>query len=113
HQARQRCQELGGDLVSLETPAECQWVYPFAAAQYGAPETFAFWLGATDLGHENVFAWVSGAPLQFTDWDNGEPDNDTNQDVVMATRVAAGGLQFKWQDTSSGGKQVFVCEWER
>jgi len=113
HQARQRCEELGGGLVCLESGTESQFVYALAAAQYGSTELFGFWIGATEEGHNQVFTWVNDAPFQFSEWKGGNPDPLKGGEAVVAERVAVGSAQFKWADVGPLLKYGFVCEWDR
>ena len=116
HQARKRCLEMGGDLVCLESAPECQWAYQFAAVQFGAPEIFSFWTGGTDEGHEQIFAWVNGNPMQFADW-KAVPTRSKGKKggggAVTADRQIAGTPQFKWGETAPTANYSFICEWER
>lgn len=111
HQARQRCEELGGYLVCLETAPEAQWVNQFAAAQSGKPD-FTFWIGATEEGHDRTFTWVNGSPLQFTDWITGEPGPAAGE-AVEVLRDARTNTLFKWRDNSPMTPNPFICEWDR
>lgn len=113
HEARQRCQEMGGELVVLDTPEKCQFIYQLAATQFGGPDVFEFWIGATEEGHDEVFTWASGAPLQFADWASKEPTAGSLGEAVAAKRQGAGSPLFKWIDTATNTGYPFVCEWER
>lgn len=112
--ARQRCQDLGGDLVSLETPAEAQFVYAYTVAQFGSPDVFTFWLGATEEGHDGTFTWANGSPLQFTDWGKDKGSGNISGEAVAAQRLNSGSPRFNWfAATSQRNAYPFVCEWDR
>ena len=85
----------------------------FIVARYGLSTTGGYngagsivWLGATDVVTENTFLWVpAGTPLQFEDWDNGQPNNFANQDC------AAYIYGTKWHDVSCDvPADMAVCE---
>ncbi|MCX6615023.1 MAG: PKD domain-containing protein [Acidobacteria bacterium] len=38
------------------------------------------WIGLTDEAVEGTWAWLSGEPLTYTNWDSGEPNNAGNED---------------------------------
>ncbi|MEB3357750.1 MAG: lectin-like protein [Synechococcales bacterium] len=67
---------LGGNLVTINTAAEQQWL----RNTFGQWENF--WIGLTDKDQEGSFKWVSGEALAFTDWAPGEPNNWNNEDYV-------------------------------
>ncbi len=115
HRARQYCQDIGGDLVCLETPAEAQWVYAFAAAQFGMQPPFSFWLGASEEGHDGVYTWANGAALQFSHWGPGEPDFRGDARAILVSLTNPALVQFEWTTSQLSGRSEhwFVCEWDR
>jgi len=40
------------------------------------------WIGLSDAGVEGAFAWVTGEPLGFTNWADGEPNGGTDENFV-------------------------------
>ena len=68
---------LGGNLVTIETSEENDFVYSsFASAQFvGFNAVDSLLIGFTDAGHEGNFVWISGIPVTFTNWASGEPTN--------------------------------------
>ena len=81
--AKQACISMGGHLVTLANAAE---------------QTFVFntwpsgWIGFTDEAIEGNFAWVTGEPVTYTNWNPGEPNNAGNEDYAQ---FVGGG---KWND---------------
>lgn len=69
---------LGGHLVTIDDLAENDFVVALGLSG-GAlkPDlhTGALWIGLSDQAIEGTFVWASGAPLVFTHWDLGEPNN--------------------------------------
>jgi len=111
-EARARCEARGGQLVSLESPAESQAIYQLAATKFEKPDTFGFWLGATEEGHDKQFLWTTGAPVTFGDWASGQPGKESGE-AVLAARTAVGSPIFKWQDEPPTEFHTYVCEWDR
>lgn len=105
HQAKAKCESLGGQLVII--PDEPTWAFVKAL-------TPAFvWLGATDEKTERIWVWVDGTPLKFSAWLRDQPDNMNNNEHYLVTRGD------KWNDAPADGKrgnnnQVagYICEWK-
>jgi hypothetical protein len=75
--------ELGGNLVTLETANEDQWVYD-TFTEYGTLNR-DLWTGLDDLAKAGTFVWESGSTsLAFTNWAPGEPAAATTSDKFMA-----------------------------
>jgi hypothetical protein len=69
---------LGGHLVTIDDLAENAFVVALGlsgGALQPAALTGAIWIGLSDQASEGTFLWASGAPLGFTHWDAGEPNN--------------------------------------
>jgi hypothetical protein len=69
-------EDMGGYLVTITSAEEQQFLndtflfsYP-----YGDPYT-SYWIGLTDAAEEGNFKWVTGEPLTFTNWRQGEPSD--------------------------------------
>jgi len=60
---------LGGHLVTVNNAAEQEWLLE----QFG-PET-RYWIGLTDAGSEGEWRWVTGEPLDYTNWAAEEPND--------------------------------------
>ena len=60
---------LGGHLVTIDDAGENN----FVTTQFGGERSL--WIGLTDSAVEGTFVWVSGAPLVYTNWSSGEPNN--------------------------------------
>lgn len=65
------------------------------------------WVGLSDAGDEGTFVTVRGTPVTFSPWAPAEPDNEGNQDCVLAQ--AATGLLAT---SVCGAPAVAVCECE-
>ncbi|XP_071527696.1 macrophage mannose receptor 1-like isoform X2 [Panulirus ornatus] len=63
--ARWDCQVRGGDLVSIHTQEENDFITTIVSS-YNC--CFHMWLGMSDEDHWNQIMWVDGSPLTFTLW---------------------------------------------
>jgi len=96
--ARQRCQGWGGELVLIDSPEEDD----FLAARLDV----TFWIGASDRAQEGRFVGLGGAPLTFTNWASGQPDDFQNREDCVAKQAASGA----WNDLPCGSARTYVCE---
>ncbi len=106
HEAKARCEAMGGHLACIESESEQRFVADLAEGRYLS-------LGATDADAEDHWVWVNGSPFVFTCWLDGQPNNYGGDENYLATYdggdwvdVAAEGHGF-WMPTG------FLCEWER
>jgi len=106
HEAKKRCEVMGGYLACIETKEEQDFIAKLADGVY-------LYLGATDEENEGEWKWVNGSPWKFTAWYEGQPNNYGDDEHYLATYddgdwvdVAAEGSGF-WMPTG------YICEWER
>lgn len=122
HEARAYCEEQGGHLATIESAEENEFLYQtFARDQ-------ACWLGATREERAPRWRWVTGEPMEFTNWFRDEPRTALGQPpefyAAFGNRVSMRGGQINfhfdgyWASVSAAGQQnrlAFVlplCEWE-
>lgn len=91
--------ELGGHLVTINDAQEKDWL----VQTYGNNELF--WIGFTDQQVENTFAWSSGEPVTYTNWNtdlygNIEPNNSGNEDYTVINWDNRTNNIGKWNDLS-------------
>lgn len=98
--AQEVCRKFGPfDLVTISSSAETTFLGSFI--------TENAWIGINDIANEGVFVWISGAPVFYTNWASGEPNNDGNQDCGLFYPI-----QFTWDDLGCFNQLSFVCELE-
>lgn len=101
HVAKKRCEEMGGHLVCVETPAEEAFVLSITAR---FSETF--WVGATDEDTENEWRWVDGTPVKLAQMivDNAQSAEH---------HLYCGRDPVSFGDFLGGRRMAFLCEWEK
>ncbi|EYF04947.1 Hypothetical protein CAP_3758 [Chondromyces apiculatus DSM 436] len=103
--AKQVCLSQGGYLVSLTSQAEQDFVFDTVIDPAIA---LPRWLGLTDLTTEGTFAWESGEPFAYTNWEAGQPDDfEGTEDCVEMYHVTG-----EWNDDNCTYEYHYVCEYE-
>lgn len=103
-QAEQYCENMGGHLVTITSPQEQAFIELLNS------DHRRLWIGA-HRPEGTYFAWVTGEPWSYTNWDEGEPSNKGvggfENCVVLWPR--------KWNDLkndNSWEQSGFICEWD-
>lgn len=100
HVAKRRCEDMGGHLVTIDTPAERIFVESLCTA------TEWTWAGGTDEIDEGHWVWINGKPITTTDWI--EMDLSDEQHYLGFNRITK-----KWYDCNEEHRTNYVCEWDR
>ena len=90
--AQAEAEALGGNLVTINDAAEEAWLKDTFGEDTG------YWIGINDLEREGNFEWVSGQPVTYTNWAEGEPNNFFNQDYGWMNY----GSTRQWDDRRTG-----------
>ncbi|MDP6525971.1 MAG: protein kinase [Kiritimatiellia bacterium] len=106
HDARRRCERMGGRLAIVESKAEDEFLAAISRSHV--------WIGATDEDEEGQWKWLDGSELAYSNWDADEPNNapgraaGTYEDYLMISKYA------KWNDLSLDSEIIkgFICEWD-
>ncbi len=96
--ARAACAAEGGTLVTVTEESDNNFVANFSN-EVGA----GVWIGFTDEEFEGSWGWLSGAPVTFTRWYPGEPNDSNGEDCAEAGWSG-------WNDASCALGKPFVCE---
>lgn len=81
--------------------------------------TINAWMGAHDLvdqgAAEGEFEWITGEPMEFTAWAEGEPNNGgpdgVGEDCAILI-VTDPSRPDSWDDRRCGATQAYLCERE-
>ena len=100
------CQGAGYNLVTTNDAQEDQWVYD-EINRRGLPDA---WIGFNDIDSEGSFVWVSGEPITWTHWDQGEPNDGGDSGEDCAVIMTRDGRRTEWDDRPCDTLRPWVCE---
>jgi hypothetical protein len=105
HEAKFRCQELGGYLAIVENAEENKFL-----VKYLKQISFnGYFIGATDELQKGVWLWGNGRRMEFQVW---EPQqNIRHQDANFAV-ISSGGKWFAKRQSTGTWVKGWICEWE-
>lgn len=107
HEAKAKCEELGGHLVVITSSKENEIVGDLVS-QGGR---HSYWMGMSDNEVEGTWVSVTNESLSYTNWMDGEPNNQNNEDYAVIRNVEG----KTWNDASDTYYTVlvgFICEYE-
>ena len=97
-EAERSCQTWGGGLVVVDSPEEDAFL--------GTHLDVSFWIGASDLVQEGRVLWNGGAPLGFSHWAMGEPNDFQGREDCVVKAMPVG----SWNDLPCRNLNAYVCE---
>jgi hypothetical protein len=97
--ARDLCQEWGGDLAKVESPEENTLLAE------GSDEDV--WLGASDFEDEGNFRWFDGDDAEGP-WAPAQPDNFEGRENCVELRA----MDDRWNDVPCTSEKLPLCERE-
>lgn len=102
HTAHEYCRGMGAHLVTISNETENRFVYNLSSAA---------WLGASDEKEEGVWAWVTGEPVTYANWAEGEPNNCSTPNCHPEHYLAFSETPLLWNDIPAL-ELPFICEWD-
>jgi len=75
-EAKQFALEQGGYLVIIDNDEENGFIHDTYRETLDVNVTDILWIGLTDVAEEGIFRWVNGEIPLYTNWSEGEPNND-------------------------------------
>lgn len=99
--AEELCKRLGGKLAEIGDSTVNQHIMSILMEG-------TYWLGGTDVFSEGEWTWRSGKKFEYTNWQDGQPDNW--HDIEHYLTINNIGL---WNDCSIDNEVTgFICEFE-
>jgi len=102
-QARQQCLDLGADLASIHSQEEQSFLY--SAASKGRQSS---WIGLNDRRIEKHMVWSDGTPLDYSNWDLKEPNDNVGLENCVEMVFVSG----KWNDNRCSSYRGYICKKE-
>ena len=97
--AEEFCQEEGGHLASVNTPA----IQDYVVDELKSRGLNSAWFGGNDIEEEGVWKWTDGTPWEFTNWGPHSPNNANGQDCFQYD------MGYEWDDAGCSLNKLFVC----
>ena len=102
--SEQHCLALGGNLASVHSPLEYQFMQALTKDTNGhLPDT---WLGGFDAVKEGLWMWSDGSRFSYTNWNTDEPNNAGGGEDCLQMNAASEKL---WFDVPCEWKFVSLC----
>jgi len=105
--ADERCRVLGGNLVSIHTMEEQQFIEGQVRAFN--IEAMNMWIGFNDMNPPSSWQWSDGTPTDFIHWLTGEPNNEGGMELCAAMEIN-GGAFGTWSDRHCQNARPFICK---
>ena len=109
HWAREACQNQGGDLVSIETEDEWNFINDQIQRRNTTFYENKWSIGLTKKAGN--WTWVNGRPLTICKWEQGEPRGE--HDAAFMYKRSSNGEQGVFggvNGTSIGYRHAYICE---
>eukprot|EP00058_Branchiostoma_floridae_P019226 XP_002604716.1 hypothetical protein BRAFLDRAFT_80311 [Branchiostoma floridae] len=100
--ARSICLLFGGDLTSINSGAETE----FLLTQVANLRVDNFWIGLREYNFDGLYQWSDGSAYFFHNWKSGEPNDYMGAEQCVEFHKGDG----YWNDLNCGDKQGFICK---
>uniref|UniRef100_A0A671PK06 C-type lectin domain-containing protein n=1 Tax=Sinocyclocheilus anshuiensis TaxID=1608454 RepID=A0A671PK06_9TELE len=103
--ARSDCVRDGGDLVSITSSEEEQYVTSRLDAS-----AFDLWIGFSTMVRiiAVCYHWSDGTPVSHTNWGHGEPNNHNGRENCVEMVTTENGTSW-WNDLNCDAHQDWIC----
>ncbi|HET6407494.1 MAG TPA: choice-of-anchor tandem repeat NxxGxxAF-containing protein, partial [Chthoniobacteraceae bacterium] len=98
YDSQQEATGLHGNLVTINDAGENQWIIDTFSTVQGV--TRQLWTGLNDTVLEGTFAWASGEPVTYANWQSGEPSGGPEDDDAVQIYPSPNANEGKWNDTA-------------
>ncbi len=113
--AKSFCETLGGHLVSINSKDENEFIESIIKDA----KQDIYWTGGLKEESSDVWQWLDGTLLTYTNWAQGEPNNDNGREAYMEiAKTPFDVIEFgQWNDNEKEGDRSyrsygFICEFE-
>lgn len=101
-EAKKRCDEMGGHLVTITSPEENDFVFRVSGGR-------RCWIGMSYDPKQRRYVWVTNEPARYARWRPSQPNGGDQIYVGISW-----GQTAEWEDYSPHPNdfQEFICEWD-
>lgn len=107
-EAKAACKKMGGELAVVNDANQNHFLAGLVI-EAGLKEA---WLGATDESDEGNWVRMDGAPLPYTNWGPGQPNNTDHQEHYLLLWAEKGGVWSDQPSHSTAHRPGYICQWE-
>ena len=105
--AHQNCLFLGGDLLTISSIAENNFILESINSSNLNVDDTGFWIGLILINNE--WGWISNEILSFVNWDENEPTNPPQNYGQLYTELSSNNdIPGSWDDTGQGLKRYIL-----
>ncbi|XP_072022086.1 alpha-N-acetylgalactosamine-specific lectin-like [Amphiura filiformis] len=97
--ANDHCKSLNADLVSIHSADENEYVWSLMGSEIS-------WIGLNDVSSEGSFVWTDGSCVDYTSWQDDEPNQAGEEDCTEFYSHWNG----NWNDKNCSVQRAFVCK---
>ena len=80
-------------MVTISSQAENDLVLTIGSNEPGEPHV---WIGFTDQSSEGNYTWITGEPINYTNWNPGQPSSDGPDDDYTIMHSSNHTLPGSW-----------------
>ncbi len=107
-EAKAKCEELGGHLVTIGSQSEMDAIK--VMMPYGS--RYGYWIGYSDLNKDGEWESVTNESMEYTYWAENQPDYyENNEDCAIIQNEK----EYRWNDVPNDCVSYpigFICEYE-
>lgn len=105
HVARDKCKEMGGHLLRIESPREQRFV---ANNLLDLSTNEVLWMDGSDELKEGNWRFGNGEKVSFFEWHKGYPRDEVYRNHLNINSKLGGA----WGNVPAGYRWGFICEWD-
>ncbi|XP_044179085.1 uncharacterized protein LOC114946811 isoform X1 [Acropora millepora] len=105
--ARATCLSRKGDLVSITSSRERNWLNNRLRAV--SSWSNYFWIGLNDRDMSSLFYWSDGSPYSLRAWYPGAPSDYSSKNLKACVKMYTSSVGY-WMDASCGEYRPYVCK---
>ncbi|XP_043921440.1 macrophage mannose receptor 1-like [Protopterus annectens] len=103
--ARDYCQDIGGDLASIHSQDEENAI--ISGMKGEARYRQNYWIGLTTLDPTKGYVWTDDSPMDYTNWNYGEPNNYNGRKLCVELTMS---YKAFWNDRHCDYFSYWICQ---